>query len=146
MKHNGKQEKHKRMGIFHVDIGLSKAGEGAKQAKVKRLMVDSGSELTWIPTGILEEIGIGVRKKDQPFVMANGQTITRDIGYASIRCGDFETVDEVVFAKQGDLSLLGVRTLEGFNARPDFVQKRLVASGPMPVAGNHRAWRRDVQG
>ena len=40
----------------------------------------------------LREAGIEVRKKDQPFVMANGQTITRNLGYAIIRSGDFETI------------------------------------------------------
>jgi len=65
---------------------------------------------------VLRKARISARKKDQPFVMANGQRITRDIGYAIIRSGEFETVDEVVFAKRDDLRLLGARTLEGFNA------------------------------
>ena len=66
--------------------------------------------------------------------MANGQTITRDIGYAIVRCNGFETVDEVVFAKRGDLRLLGSRTLEGFAATVDAQRKKLVASGPIPAA------------
>ena len=53
---------------------------------------------------------------------------------AVIECGEFKTVDEVVFAQPGDLSLLGARTLEGFNAQVDSRKKRLVAAGPMPVA------------
>ena len=43
------------------------------------------------------------------------------------------TVDEVVFARDEDLRLLGARTLEGFAARVDPRQRRLVASGPSPV-------------
>jgi hypothetical protein len=46
-------------------------------------------------------------------------------------------VDEVVFGEEGDLSLLGARTLEGFNARVDAYQKKLVAAGPVPAAGNN---------
>ena len=46
----------------------------------------------------------------------------------------YETVDEVVFAQEGDLQLLGARTLEGFNAVVDFRRKKLVAAGPMPAA------------
>ncbi len=75
-----------------------------------------------------------VRKKDQSFIMANGERITREMGYAILRCGEFETVDEVVFARPGDLQLLGARTLEGFNAVVDPRRKRLVGAGPMPVA------------
>ena len=44
-------------------------------------------------------------------------------------------MDEVVFARSEDLSLLGARTLEGFAARVDSREKRLVAAGPIPVAG-----------
>ena len=66
--------------------------------------------------------------------MANGQTVTRDIGYALIKCGEFETVDEIVFANAGELQLLGSHTLDGFNAVVDAKHKRLVAAGPMPAA------------
>lgn len=122
------------MGIFHVDIKISSPGAKAKSFPVQRLMVDSGSEVTWVPAKTLKAAGVTVRKKDQLFIMANGQTITRDVGYAVLRCGDFETVDEVVFAREGDCKLLGARTLEGFNAHVDPVKKRLVAAGPMPAA------------
>ena len=43
-------------------------------------------------------------------------------------------MDEVVFADEGDLSLLGARTLEGLNARVDPEGKRLVAAGPILAA------------
>ena len=75
-----------------------------------------------------------MRKRDLAFVMANGARITRDVGYAYLRSSGFETVDEVVFARPGDLRLLGARTIEGFAALVDAVRKRLVASGPLPVA------------
>ncbi|OGL11960.1 MAG: hypothetical protein A3F92_08080 [Candidatus Rokubacteria bacterium RIFCSPLOWO2_12_FULL_71_22] len=73
--------------------------------------------------------------RDQLFVMANGPYVTRHVGIAVIECGEFKTVDEVVFAQPGDLSLLGARTLEGFNARVDSRKKRLIAAGPVPAAG-----------
>ena len=51
--------------------------------------------------------------KDLTFVLANGQKITRCVGFAIIRVEQCFTVDEVVFAEKGDLILLGARTLEG---------------------------------
>jgi hypothetical protein len=51
-----------------------------------------------------------------------------------IHCDQFQTVDEVVFAEPGDLSLLGARTLEGFNAAVDAKKKKLVAAGPVLAA------------
>ena len=90
--------------------------------------------MTWLPEALLRSLGVEVFKRDQRFVMANGQVITRDIGIALLRCGDFKTVDEVVFARPCDLALLGAHTLEGFNAVVDLKRKQLVAAGPMPAA------------
>ena len=66
--------------------------------------------------------------------MANGQIITRSIGFAIIRIDNYFTVDEVVYAEEGDLNLLGSRTLEGLNLVVDHQKKELVASGPVPAA------------
>lgn len=46
-------------------------------------------------------------------------------------------MDEVVFAKEGDLKLLGSRTLQGFGATIDARRKKLVAAGPIPAATNN---------
>ena len=51
-----------------------------------------------------------------------------------VRAGEFETVDEVVFALPGDLAILGARTIEGFGVRVDSRRRRLVAGGPIPAA------------
>jgi predicted aspartyl protease len=122
------------MGTFRVDIEMARPGRHPRWNQLADVMVDSGAEITWLPEQTLREVGIDVFKKDEPFVTADGRHITRDVGIALIRCGEFKTVDEVVFAKPGDLRLLGARTLEGFNALVDARRKRLVAAGPMPAA------------
>lgn len=66
--------------------------------------------------------------------MANGQRITRNVGFAIIRLDKYFTIDEVVFAEKGDLLLLGARTLEGLNLTVDPRSKKLVAAGPLPAA------------
>lgn len=75
--------------------------------------------------------------------MANGQVITRSVGFAVLRVDKHFTIDEVVFAEPGDLLLLGARTLEGLNLTVDSRRRQLVAAGPLPVAGNRRTngWR-----
>ncbi|MGI8426731.1 MAG: hypothetical protein ACR2M4_09100 [Actinomycetota bacterium] len=73
------------------------------------LLVDTGAEITWVRSSLLEELGIPVKKKGL-------------------------TIDEVVFGQDGDLQLLGARTLEGFNAMVDSTHRRLVAAGPIPAA------------
>src|SRR6266404_1052237 len=68
--------------------------------------------------------------------MANGQKVTRSVGFAIIRVDKFFTVDEVVFGEKGDLLLLGARTLEGLNLVVDARRKKLVAAGPLPAAAS----------
>ena len=126
------------MGAFRVDIEICRAGRRAKWVRGRGVLVDSGSEMTWLPEARLRSIGVEMFKRDQVFVMANGQEITRDVGIAVIRSGEFKTVDEVVFARSGAHSFLGARTLEGFNASVDSRRKRLVAVGPILAARSRR--------
>jgi len=118
------------MGVFYIDCTVKNMVEEDRSAHVAELLVDTGSEYTSLPKDVLKSIGVEVRKPNRQFVMANGSVITRDIGYAILRTDGFETVDEVVFAEQGDLNLLGAHTLEGFGAIVDARRKQLVAAGP----------------
>ena len=122
------------MGIFHIDCIVANHVNERRAVKVSKLLVDTGSECTWIAESVLDSLGIVRRKKDMSFLMANGQTITRSIGFAIIRAGEFFTIDEVVFAAPGDLQLLGARTLEGMGVVPAPRHKKLVAAGPIPAA------------
>ena len=131
--------KRRRVGTFSIDCEVASLRNLERTAIVPRTLVDSGSEYTLIPEPVLRELGVRVEKKDLEFLMANGQTITRSIGFAFLRAGGFFTVDEVVFGQPGDLAILGARTLEGFGARVDPRLKRLVASGPHPAAALARA-------
>ena len=122
------------MGTFRVGCKIQHIADSKKTAKVEKLLVDTGSDYTWLPANVLERLGVARVKKDIVFTMAKGQSITRTVGYVIIHCDQFQTVDEVVFAEPGDLSLLGARTLEGFNAAVDSKKKRLVVAGPILAA------------
>jgi predicted aspartyl protease len=91
------------------------------------VMVDTGSEVSWLPKKELLDAGITPRGKKR-FAMANKQIIERDIGYAILSAEGYSTIDEVVFAEEGDMSLLGVRTLEGFSVMVDNIGHRFVAT------------------
>jgi len=122
------------MGTFYVRCKVENHVDRSKSVVVPKLLVATGSDYTWIPAKLLEKIGVQQEKKDLPFVMANGQNITRSVGFAIVRLDKYFTIDEVVFAEQGDLPLLGARTLEGLNLTVDPKRKRLVASGPLLAA------------
>ncbi len=122
------------MGAFFTRCKIENSVDRSRFAVIPRIVVDTGSEYTWVPAATLEKIGIKREKKDLLFVMANGRQITRSVGFAIIRLDKFFTVDEVVFAEKGDLLLLGARTLEGLNLTVDPRRKKLVAAGPLPAA------------
>lgn len=125
------------MGLFSVGCRVENQADRNRYVDVPRVLVDTGSELTWIRGDRLADIGID-REKNLRFVMANGTNIARSVGFAVIRVGKSFTVDEVVFAEQHDLELLGARTLEGLNLKVDSRNKELVAAGPLVAAGNVR--------
>ena len=122
------------MGAFGVGCKLVNIVERDRSVTLPRLLVDTGSEYTWVPTAALEGIGVQREKKDLEFGMANGQRVTRSVGFAIVHVDKAFTVDEVVFAEKGDLLLLGARTLEGLNLTVSPSQKKLVAAGPLPAA------------
>jgi predicted aspartyl protease len=119
------------MGTFYVSGVVGNHVKRTKTARVARLLVDTGSDYTWIPERVLRAVAVAEEKRDLVFTMANGQTITRNVGFAIIRVNGHFTIDEVVFARPGDLAILGARTLEGLNLRVDARAKKLVAGGPL---------------
>jgi predicted aspartyl protease len=121
------------MGTFHVDCTIENLVDRGRTTAVSGMLVDTESEDTWVPSSVLQQIGVKREQKDLTFVMANGQHVTRSIGFAIVRTGDAFTVDEVVFAEEGDLLLLGSRSLKGMNLTVDPAGKRLVAAGPLPA-------------
>ena len=122
------------MGTFHTRCRIENPNRRTKSAAIPKILVDTGSEYTWVPARMLERLSIGREKKDVRFVMANGEQITRSVGFAIVRVDTSFTIDEVVFGEPGDLMLLGARTLEGLNLRVDTQRKKLVAAGPLPAA------------
>ncbi len=122
------------MGSFYVGCKVENHKDQKRAAVIPKLLVDTGSEFTWLPGEVLERIGIETVKKDLRIQMANGEIITRSVGYAVLRVDQYETIDEVVFAQKGDLALLGARAMEGMNVLVEPRKKRLVAAGPVIAA------------
>src|SRR3954468_7610946 len=122
------------MGTFYTGCRIENVVDRKKGAALPKVLVDTGSEYTWVPETTLEKLDIQREKKDLEFTMANGQTVTRSVGFAIVRIDKYFTVDEVVFAEKGDLLLLGARTLEGLSLIVDSRKKKLVAAGPIPAA------------
>jgi len=121
------------MGSFRTDIEIENPARPGARHVVTSLLVDTGSELTWVPSEVLESLGIA-RFKRLRFRQATGTVVERWTGIGVVYAGGTGTGDEVVFGEPGDLSLLGARTLEGLNVVVDPVNRRLVDAGAMPAA------------
>ena len=122
------------MGTFYTGGRIENVADRSRGASIAKFLVDTGSEFTWVPGTVLDKLGIEREKKDLEFTMANGQRVTRSVGFAIVRVNKHFAVDEVVFAEKGDLPLLGARSLEGLNLVVDGRKKKLVAAGPLPAA------------
>jgi predicted aspartyl protease len=115
------------MSKFMVNLTAINPKEEHRCTPPVEAMVDTGSEVSWLPKQLLLDAGITLRGKKR-FAMANKQIIERDIGYAILTAEGYTTNDEIVFAGGSDMSLLGVRTLEGFSVMVDNVGHRFVAT------------------
>jgi predicted aspartyl protease len=118
------------VGIFRTTIGIESPHERGVVRELPETLVDTGSEFTWAPRLVLESLGIRPERR-QWFIVADGRRLERDIGFAIVHAAGISAPDIVVFAESGDMSLLGVRSLEGLNLRVDVVGKRFIEAGPI---------------
>ena len=121
------------MGTFRIDIELENPAAPGRREVARAVLVDTGAELSWVPAGILESLGIE-RRKLWRFRQADGTILERWAGQASLYAAGTWTADEVIFGEPRDLVLLGARTLEGLNLRVNPFTKSLVDAGPAPAA------------
>jgi|SRR5580658_8574956 predicted aspartyl protease len=107
-----------RMSIFKVQIVACNPDTGEWSKAPVEAVVDTGSELTWLPANALREIGI-MPRRSRIVLDAATQPVVREVGYVVLDCHGIKTTDEVVFAGPGDQIILGARTLKGFGITVD---------------------------
>ena len=89
------------------------------------VLVDIGATFTKAPAAMLERLGVAVERTAES-ELANGGTITRDIGIAAIRLQGQEFLTPVIFGGPEERPLLGVIALEHALLAVDPVGSRLV--------------------
>jgi len=115
------------MSAFKVNLTAINPSNRQRTTLPVEVLVDTGAEMSWLPRQLLLDAGIAPEGKCS-FLTATKQIVERDTGYAILTAEGFTTVDEVVFAEPSDMSLLGVRTIEGFGVMVDNVGHRFVAT------------------
>lgn len=126
------------MGIFRTTIEVAPWPGHDRRVVLHDVMVDTGSEFSWIPAELLRELGIEPVRSER-FESADGRILERMVGWAVLYAAGRGTPAVVAFAQPGDRVLLGATALEGMNMRIDLGRKELVPAGPVPVAGMRAA-------
>lgn len=121
------------MGTFRTGVALEHPGRRGILVEIGDVMVDTGSELTWLPRKALEELGLTPERTTR-FRTADGRVVEREVCFAIVHTAGTSAAENVVFADPTDMVLLGARTIEGLNLRIDLVKKELVDAGPVPAA------------
>jgi predicted aspartyl protease len=114
------------MSIFKLQIVACNPGDEKLVTPPLEALVDTGSELTWLPGDDLKRIGVVPQRKR---IVSNAAKIEveRALGCVVLLSNGRKTEDEVVFAEYGDSLILGLRTLEGFGVSPDDAGHRFIS-------------------
>ena len=120
------------LGIFRTTVGVASLSDPHRRVDVAHMMVDTGSEYTWIAEERLAQLGVSPVRIDR-FETADGRILERHVGFAMLHAAGRSAPSVVVFAQPGDMVLLGAHGLEGLNLRIDLGRKELVPGGPVPA-------------
>src|SRR5262245_45506291 len=71
------------MGTFRTTILVESAAHRSETRTVENALVDTGSEYTWVPRDVLDDLGIRP-ERTQRFIVADGRQLERPIGIAIV--------------------------------------------------------------
>lgn len=121
------------MGMFRTTLGVAALDKPKYRRELFDVVVDARSEYNWIPSQVLDELGVTPVRTDR-FETPDGRLLERQIGFALVYAGGRSAPSVVVFASQGDTVLLGAHALEGLNLHVDPGHRELVPAGPVPAS------------
>jgi clan AA aspartic protease len=112
------------MGLTNQKLVVKESRRSRRKAAV-RFLIDSGAVYSLVPTPILRRLGIRPHRSVE-FALADGTTITRQVGDAYFEYQGEGGAAPVIFGEQGDEPLLGATTLESIGLVLDPFKRRLV--------------------
>ena len=111
------------MGMVTVTIGVGDPlGQTFEDIEVT---VDTGSNYTAVPRAMLDRLKVPVNES-VPSRLADGSTVMVDVGEMTIRLEGKQFHTPVIFAEEGEPSLLGVVSLEEGRLAVDPLARRLI--------------------
>jgi clan AA aspartic protease len=117
------------MGLTTIRAKVANPANPRRVARVT-FLVDSGAIYSIVPANVLRRLGIKPHRKTRTFTLADGSSITREIGNAIFQIDGESGASPVIFGETGDSSLLGAVSLEAAGLLLDPV-KRILRPLPM---------------
>jgi len=121
------------VGLFRSKIAVWNPAVPARVEELE-LLVDAGASYSWFLRRRLEGLGIRSTGKMQ-FRAIDGRVIERDVAPVFVRSDGHVGGDTIVVAESGDSEVLGAHTLESLGLAADPVQKKLIPTVGLALAG-----------
>jgi clan AA aspartic protease len=102
-----------------------KENRRARRKSAVNFLIDSGAVYSLVPSPTLKRLGIRPYRKVD-FALADGTTITREVGDAYFEFQGEGGAAPVIFGESGDEPLLGATTLESIGLVLDPFKRRLI--------------------
>ena len=112
-----------------VKVTMAVGSPQGQQFEDIEVIVDTGSTYTAVPRELLRRLGVPV-ERSLPSETADGRVVPVDVGRTTIRLEGLEFPTPVIFAEEGEPSLLGVVTLEEAALAVDPLAGRLIPAKP----------------
>ena len=123
------------MEIMKVTIGVGDPqGRTFEDIEVTVDTRDTGSTYTAVPRELLQRLGVPV-ERSLPSETADGTVVPVDVGRTTIRLEGWEFHTPIVFAEEGEPSLLGMVSLAEAALAVDPMARRLI---PVNLLHRHR--------
>src|SRR5207248_1026108 len=112
------------MGLTNQKLLVKESYRARRKAAVN-FLIDSGAVYSLVPTATLRKLGIRPHRTVD-FSLADGTTITREVGDAYFEFQGEGGAAPVIFGEKGDEPLLGATTLESLGLVLDPFKRRLI--------------------
>lgn len=130
------------MGLTHLRIRVKKDAT-SRAVRDLEFLVDSGAINSVVPGTILKSLGIKPFKTTR-FILANGESIEREVGTAHFIYKGHEGGAPVIFGESNDKPLLGATTLEALELALNPLSRDLYPL-QMTLMGDVSAWLPSVR-
>ncbi|MBI2010346.1 MAG: clan AA aspartic protease [Candidatus Chisholmbacteria bacterium] len=111
------------MGITTISAKISNVENPQKQIS-RKFMVDTGAAYTVVPHEVAKTLQLKT-VKTQEFVLADGTSVKRKLGYAYVEIHGDRAPSTVVLGEKGDSPLIGTVTLENMGLMVDPFKRQL---------------------